>query len=150
MTQNSRLAVSIHILAYLAHRAGRDVSSTEIAGSVATHPVVIRRLLSVLVRAGLVQGRKGAAGGFRLAAAPEHITLHTIYRAVDPQPNLGLKNFSPNHRCPVGAKIEKVLHEIMVRAQAALETELARVTLADVGNQLSAICPGKARPATEA
>ena len=62
MTGNSRFAVSVHTLAYLAHRQGALVPSAEIASSVATNPVVIRRTLSALVKARLVSATKGAAG----------------------------------------------------------------------------------------
>src|SRR2546430_11145306 len=109
MTHHSRFAVSVHILAYLAYRGGVAVSSAEMAGSVDTNPVVIRRLLSALVAAGLVNTRKGAAGGFSLARATQRISLLDIYRAIEPAPNHGLSHFAPNQRCPVGAKIEQVL-----------------------------------------
>src|SRR3954463_12489549 len=105
MTGNSRFAVSVHVLAYLAYRKGAAVPSAEIAGSVDTNPVVIRRLLSALVKARLVTAQKGATGGFSLASTPGNISLLEIYRAVEPKPNYGMANFAPNHRCPVGAKI---------------------------------------------
>jgi len=143
MTGNSRFAVSLHILAYLAYRAGMSVPSAEIASSVDTNPVVIRRLLSALVKARLVKAQKGAAGGFSLASTPDNITLLDVYRAVEPQPDHGLRHFSPNHKCPVGAKIESILHPIFFKAQAGMEAELAHVTLGNVHSQLHSVCPGK-------
>src|SRR3954468_22554875 len=101
MTGNSRFAVSLHILTYLAYRAGVPVPSAEIAASVDTNPVVIRRLLSALVKARLVSAQKGATGGFSLMLAPAKISLLEIYRAAEPTPNQGLNHFAPNHRCPV-------------------------------------------------
>lgn len=143
MTGNSRFAVSVHILAYLAFRKGAAVPSAEIAASVATNPVVIRRLLSSLIKARLVKAQKGAKGGFSLASAPENISLLAIYRAAEPDPEHGLNRFTPNHRCPVGAKIEGILHQIFFKAQAGMEAELARSSIADVELQLHAVCPGK-------
>ncbi|MSU65445.1 MAG: Rrf2 family transcriptional regulator [Opitutus sp.] len=143
MTSHSRFAVSVHILAYLAFRTGAAVPSAEIAASVNTNPVVIRRLLAVLLRGRLVTVQKGARGGFTLARPPEQITLLAPYRAVEPQPDHGLRRFNPNHKCPVGAKIQAILHGVFPRAQAAMETELARVTLADVARQLHATGPTK-------
>ncbi|MEO7597856.1 MAG: Rrf2 family transcriptional regulator [Opitutus sp.] len=143
MTGNSRFAVSLHILAYLAYRAGMSVPSAEIAASVDTNPVVIRRLLSSLVKARLVKAQKGASGGFSLASTPDNISLLDVYRAVEPQPDHGLKHFSPNHKCPVGAKIESILHAIFFKAQAGMEAELAHVTVGQVHAQLHAVCPGK-------
>jgi Rrf2 family protein len=143
MTGNSRFAVSVHILAYLAFRKDVAVPSAEIASSVDTNPVVIRRLLSALVKAKLVSPHKGTSGGFRLAKDAQEISLSDIYDAVEPHPSQGLKRFAPNHRCPVGARIEEILHGVFGRAQAAMEGELARVTLAEVEEQLHSVCTAK-------
>ncbi len=143
MTGNSRFAVSVHVLAYLAYKVGAQVTSAEIASSVDTNPVVIRRLLSALVKARLVAGHKGVGGGFSLASAPANITLLDIYRAVEPQPDHGLDRFTPNHKCPVGARIETILRTAFFKAQTSMEAELARVSLEDVNQQLKAVCTGK-------
>lgn len=143
MTGNSRFAVSVHILAYLAYRSGGAVTSTEIASSVDTNPVVIRRLLSALVKAKIVNATKGAAGGFALAGPAKDVSLLDIYRAVEPKPDDGMKHFAPNHKCPVGAKIEAIIHGVFLKTQASMEAELAQVTLADVDHQLQSVCPGK-------
>ncbi len=143
MTANSRFAVSLHVLAYLAFRRGEAVSSAEIAESVDTHAVVIRRLLSALTRAKLVKSTKGAAGGFSLAIEPTAVTLLEVYRAMNPQPDRGLKHFSPNQACPIGAEIESVLEAIFQRARAKMEAELSQISLADLHAQLAAVCDGK-------
>jgi len=143
MTGNSRFAVSVHILAYLAYRQGVAVPSAEIAGSVSTNPVVIRRLLSALVKARLANTQKGATGGFSLASTPQNISLLDIYRAVEPDPNRGLRTFTPNQKCPVGAKIGSIIHSVFFKAQAGMEAELARVTLAAIDLELHPVCPGK-------
>jgi Rrf2 family protein len=143
MTGNSRFAVSLHILAYLVYRAGLAVPSAEIAASVDTNPVVIRRLLSALVKSRLVTAQKGATGGFSLAASAANISLLDVYRAVEPKPDHGLRSFAPNHKCPVGAKIEAILQGIFFKAQAGMEAELRYVTLANVHSQLHSACPSK-------
>jgi len=104
MTGNSRFAVSVHIIAYLAHRQCAAVPSGEIAASVDTNPVVIRRLRSALVQARIVTAQKGATGGFALALPPARISLRGIYRAVEPHPTHGLAHFAPNTQCPVAPK----------------------------------------------
>lgn len=136
MTGNSRFAVSVHILAYLAFRHGAAVPSAEIARSVSTHAVVIRRLLSQLVKAGFVVAHKGAAGGFALARPARQITLCDVYRAVEPHPQRGLDRFAPNHRCPVGARIADVLQQIFGDAQRQMERTLGEATIADVQRQV--------------
>ena len=144
MTHSSRLAVSVHALAYLAFRAGTPVTSPEIASSVGTNPVVIRRLLSALKAARLVSAQKGATGGFTLASAPGNITLLDIYRAVEPKGEQGLKHFAPCQKCPIGSKIVSVLEGAFFKAQSGMEAELQRITLAEVERQLKGVCPSKA------
>lgn len=143
MTGNSRFAVSVHILTYLAYQKERAVPSAEIAASVDTNPVVIRRLLSALVKARLVKAQKGAAGGFALASAAENVSLLDVYRAVEPRPNRGLRTFAPNHRCPVGAKIEHILESVFFKAQAGMEAELARENIAGIEREVRAVCPSR-------
>lgn len=135
--------MSVHILAYLVYRQGAAVPSAEIASSVDTNPVVIRRLLSALVKAKIVSAQKGAAGGFSLSRPPTAISLRDIYHAVEPNPTHGMAHFSPNTKCPVGAKIQSILSAAFVKAQTAMENELSLVTLAQVHEQLHAVCPGK-------
>jgi Rrf2 family protein len=143
MAGNSRFAVSLHILAYLTYRGGVAVPSAEIAASVDTNPVVIRRLLSALVKAGLVQAQKGATGGFTLARSPAAVSLVDVYHAVEPQPDTGLRHFAPNHKCPVGAKVEAIIQDLFARAQAGMEAELARMNLRDLHEQLHVVCHGR-------
>ncbi len=143
MSGNSRFATSVHVLAYLAYKAGGATTSAEIASSVDTNPVVVRRLLSALLKARLVTAHKGAAGGFGLASAPANITLLAIHRAVEPRPDHGLARFAPNHKCPVGARIKTILRTVFFKAQAGMEAELARVSLEDINQQIKPVCSGK-------
>ncbi|MFT3782964.1 MAG: Rrf2 family transcriptional regulator [Nibricoccus sp.] len=143
MVTNSRLAVSVHVLAYLAFKQGQPVSSAEIASSVNTHPVIIRRLLILLQRAHLVAAHKGARGGFYLASTPQNITLREVYRAVEPAPNFGMGNFEPNEKCPVGGKIAAALERAFSRAQSQMEAELANVSIADIHREVSTVCTAK-------
>jgi Rrf2 family protein len=133
MAASCRFAFAVHILAVLARQrtVGRACSD-KLASSVNTNPVVIRRLLSQLRTAGLVVTQKGSSGGAMLCCPPETIALDRVYRAVETKPSFGTHRQKPNQRCPVGAGIERVLGEVFSSAQSALESELARRTLADV------------------
>jgi len=143
MVANSRLAVSVHVLAYLAFKQGEPVSSAEIASSVNTNPVTIRRLLILLQRAHLVAAHKGAQGGFFLTSSPGNITLREVYRAVEPAPDFGMASFAPNTRCPVGHKITGVLEKAFSKAQAQMEAELAAISIADIHREVSSVCTAK-------
>lgn len=136
MAANSRFAVAVHVAALLAHRAARGeqwVSSSRLADSVRTNPVVVRRALSALASAGLIRTQAGRRGGACLARAPETIPLAEIYQAVDAGDGLLAPNPNPTNRaCPVSSFIGRALTPIFVDVDAAVEDTLARSTLADV------------------
>ena len=142
MKRDSRLSGVLHCLLHMAER-GTPVTSEWLARAMHTNPVVIRRLLSALVKARLVKAQKGAAGGFALASAAENVSLLDVYRAVEPRPNRGLRTFAPNHRCPVGAKIEHILESVFFKAQAGMEAELAREIIAGIEREVRAVCPSR-------
>jgi Rrf2 family protein len=129
---NSRFVVAVHVLTLLAQSGGEPVTSDDIAGSVNTNPAVIRRLLSLLARSGLVCSRLGAGGGARLGRPVAAITLLDVHRAVEPGPLFTMHPARPNPRCPVGRRIQVVIERSTRAAQQALEAELARRTVADV------------------
>ena len=132
MAASCRFAFAVHILTVLALKRDGSVTSETLAGSVNTNPVVIRRLMTELRRAGLVTTHMGAGGGAALTRAPEEITLNEVYRAVETGVSFSLHPQQPNQRCPVGRKIEVVLDAVFASAQQALESALASRTLAEV------------------
>lgn len=129
---NCRFTVSIHVLCLLAAKQKQPLTSEYIAGSVNTNPVVIRRLLAVLRRAGLVRSQPGVSGGWVLVADPKAINLGRVYQIVNPGTVFSLHARTPNPRCPVGGNIQRGLSTHYLKAQAAMEAELARSSIADV------------------
>lgn len=133
MQISSRFSVGVHILTLLATTpAGELLTSDRLAGSVNTNPVVIRRILGQLKKVGLVEVR-AAAGGTYLRRHPAAITLLEVYQAVEVvEGRLFSMHNAPNPKCPVGRNIQGALDGTLLRAQAALEKELAGVTIAQV------------------
>jgi Predicted transcriptional regulator len=126
---NTRLSVAIHILSLIA--ANPRESSEMIAGSVNTNPVVIRRMISQLKKAGILTSRPGVAGA-SLKRDPEDISLLDIYRAVQPHEELFAIHDKPNPNCQVGRQIQTTLDQTFHSVQQAMENELASKSLKDV------------------
>jgi Rrf2 family protein len=137
MSISSRFAVGAHILTLLAKGDGKPVTSDWIAGSANTNPAVVRRLLTMLAKAGLTTSQLGTGGGALLAKAAEDISLLDVYRAVDEGELFALHNAPPSERCPVGRTIQSALLCTMGRAEAALEAELAKTTIAELATTCS-------------
>jgi DNA-binding IscR family transcriptional regulator len=132
---NSRLTIAVHALTWLAlaHRRGREVlTSDEVAASINTNPVVVRRSLGDLRRASLVEVRHGTGAGWRLARAPGEISLAQVHDAVEHPPVFALHHTEPNLACPVGRGIRPALTGVYTGVEAALRRELDRTSIADV------------------
>ncbi|HVR43073.1 MAG TPA: Rrf2 family transcriptional regulator [Thermoanaerobaculia bacterium] len=138
MPSSSRFAVATHILTLLAVRGDEPTSSEMIASSVSTNPVVIRRLLSILSRSGLVHAVSGRHGGALLARDPREITLYDVYRAVEER-NLISLHAASDTKCPVGRKIHGVLESYCGRAEEAMSKYLRGVTLDQVVSETEAV-----------
>lgn len=132
MRISTRFSVGVHILALLHIARQKHITSDLIAGSVNTNPVVIRRLLSRLKQAGLVDVSPGVAGA-TLTRDPRDIRLLDVYDAVGAVAgSLFDTHKTPNPLCPVGAGIQTALEGSLAQAQAAMEQRLAATTLADI------------------
>jgi len=111
----------------------RPVTSTFLAGSIGTSPVMVRTIMGMLKQAGIINSSKGKTG-ITLARPLEQITLLDLWRAVDQSDADSLFHFheSPCPQCPVGGNIHAALDGRLEAAQQALEDQLQRTTMADV------------------
>lgn len=84
MTRSVRFSLSLRLLAALARARPAALTSAELAAAAGAHPVVVRRLLGRLARAGLTEAKSGREGGARLAVAPKRISLRAVWEAAEP------------------------------------------------------------------
>lgn len=136
MRINTRFPVAIHILAFIAIK-GSDSTSEEIAESVNTNSVVVRRLNSKLKKAGLLKIQNGTAGA-ELGRPAEEITLLDVLQAVRAKDDYLIFDTPqhPNYECPIGGHILEAITEPFQKAQNALEDALAQYTILDVVNYI--------------
>lgn len=135
---STRFAVAVHILTVLRYHQGRPVSSELIAASVNTNPVVVRRILSQLKKAGLVDAQLGSGGGFSLAGGADEIDLEQVFRAVEEDWSFPTHREPPSCECVVGRNVLPILERITERASKAMLEELAGVTIEDVAKKIGA------------
>jgi Rrf2 family protein len=133
---NSRFAVAVHVLTLMAWSDDEPLKSEQVAESVNTNPVVIRRMLCELAQAKLVVSQTGALGGSKLARKPDAITLLDVYRAIEYRGVFSLHRQPPSRRCPVGVNIETVLGNVLEEVDSAVEQVLAEITIADLVGRL--------------
>jgi Rrf2 family protein len=140
MKTSCRFAMAVHVLTVLAYKDGDRVTSSLLASSVNTNPVVIRRLLLALQEAKLVETRKGMGFGSRLSRSPARINLAQIFRAVEDSETFVLPPKKPNQACPVGHCIQSAVASVFTSAREALERDLERTTVADLVAKVKECC----------
>ena len=136
MVMNSRFPVAVHILTSLAYHPDAANSSTTLAKSVGTNPVVIRRLVSRLHRAGLVEARPGKDGGVELARRPETITLMDVYRAVEAGSPFIVPDKPENKACAVSCAMKRLLASVLADTERAISRSLDKVRLSDLVKEI--------------
>lgn len=138
MQISSRFTIAIHMLACMdVFKEEYKITSDFLASSIRVNPVIIRKILSQLKDAGLIEVKRGP-GGATIAKPLDEITFFDVYQSVDCIEENMLFHFheNPNPDCPVGKNIHQVLDDRLLQVQAAMERELKSITLADMSSDL--------------
>ena len=89
----------------------------------------LENILMQLRHAGLVESRRGAEGGYRLARPAAEVTLADVIRAID-GPLAGVSGARPETLEFTG--VAAPMRDVWIAVRASLRGVLERVTLADV------------------
>lgn len=106
--------------------------SSAIAESVGTNPVVIRRMMSELEKAGLINSTSGRSGGFELSRDANNISLACVYGAVENDTVFRMHKVDPAVECPIAVQLGRILMPRLRDAELALTRSLATTKLSEV------------------
>lgn len=112
------------------------MTSGYLADSINTNPVVVRRILSELQKAGLINTESGRSGGARLAKKAGAITLFDVYNAVDDGELFAYNPNDPNKTCSLSCKMKSVLMPVFDAASTALADKLRKIKLSDLVEEI--------------
>ena len=121
---------ALRAVLFLAQRApGESVAADAIADALGAPRNYLSKTLNALAREGIVSSMRGPTGGFRLAAAPERLTLAEVVRAFDGPPEhtvclLGGRPCRDDHPCDAHFRWKAVAHGVW--------EPLRRTTVADL------------------
>ena len=138
MQISSRFTIGLHILTAIdMFQKDYKVTSDFLAGSIRTNPVVVRKILGQLKKAGLIHSSQGVAG-ITMAKPLEEISFYDVYSAIEPVEDGDLFRFhdDPNPDCPVGLNIHELLDGKLREIQSAMEEKMRGYTLADLHDGL--------------
>jgi Rrf2 family protein len=131
MAANTRFATGVHAMVLLAAEPDGLKTSEEIAGKLNLNPVVVRRIFSLLGRAGLLESQKGPHGGSKLARSAKQISLADIYRALDGGELFHTAKLTSGQPGKVGAALKRAF----ARAEEAVREELEKTTLNQIAKK---------------
>jgi hypothetical protein len=135
LSESQKFPVAAHALAYLAHKqafcSSAAISSAALAASMPTNPVVVRRVTSMLAKAGLIATRAGSNGGAWLLKPAETIGLDQVLRAVHGHAHLGMPRPGAED-CPIAQKVPKAVGAAIAAADQAAAERLSHIMVSDL------------------
>lgn len=133
MQITERFTLAIHTMLCIATFSDKlKVTSTFIAHSTNSNPVIIRRILGQLKEANLVEVKAGVGGAY-IKKDPKDINLYHIFNAVEAIRS-DFFNFheNPNCQCPIGKNIHSILDGHLTKIQKAMFDEMKNTNLQDL------------------
>jgi Rrf2 family protein len=135
---DTRFPVSVHIMVSLAYHADELMNSEQLAQVVKTNPTFIRKLVSRLVDAGLVESYRGKGGGIKISKSPDQISLKDIYLAsLEEKPLLCAPKKPITKACPVSCSMNDILCKVIDGMEVTTQDYLSSMTLQDLLQQVT-------------
>ncbi len=132
---NSDFALALHCILLLAHYSGKMITSVQLSKIVSVHPVRVRKVLSLLKKAGYITSKEGSKGGFLLSCDTDIVKLDDIYQLTQRDVLNPKCHVCPDY-CKIGANIENVLVDIFTEADNKLQDFLMTYSLQDILDKL--------------
>jgi Rrf2 family protein len=135
MKKNSRISVAIHSVLHLS-MAGKPVTSEELGRCQNTNPVLIRRILGDLKKAGIVDSEKGHGGGWIALKSPATTSFQDILQALQdsllPKPI----KLEKSENCLIMKALCTTMDEFLEEADSMLSKKLAKISIQDLIDQI--------------
>jgi len=131
MKITSRFTLAIQTLLVIACFSEKTkVTSTFLSNSTNSNPVIIRRILGQLKKAGLVEIKAGVGGSY-IKKPLDEITLFDVFNAVNAA-DYEIFSFhdNPECNCPVGKNIHTILDSHLLQIQEVMNHQMKSTSLA--------------------
>ena len=134
---NAHFTIALHVLGFLASRKGEPLTSEVLAKTYGTSPVVLRRVLSKLQGAGLIETQRGVGGGSTLARKASAINLREAYEAVSSNAEI-LTRHPEGCAGSIAPVLATYVNDLLGEAEKAMLTKLEAVTVEAMDKQVRA------------
>jgi Rrf2 family protein len=137
--RDSRLSRMLHVLLHMA-RHDRPFTSEQISKMLTTNPVVVRRTMAGLRKAGFVRSEQGKGGGWTLAVPLTEVSLLDVYRAVGSPGLFAIGTEGAGETCGVARVVDQALEDSLQGAERLLLERFESTTLADLAEEFDRLC----------
>lgn len=137
MQASSKYTKAIHICIYLSMHSNEIVSSSILAESLSTNPVVIRKLLKILREGQIVNSVAGSKGGFELGKSPKEIDLWQLYLLMRDEDFFQRPKVNPD--CVVSSNLKVLVHDTFTSAEISMRESLQQKNIAHLTADLKSI-----------
>lgn len=128
--------VAVHAIVYLNHKKTHQ-SSEEIAENVCTNPARIRKIMAKLKKAGLIEAKLSAEGGYAFTKQAADVTLRDVFRATGERlVNIAWRSGDECAACPISRNMEPIVDRIFSQLDEAGQTLLQKTTIADLDGEI--------------
>lgn len=129
-------SIAVHAMVFLNSHPGR-YNSEILAHNVCTNPARIRKVMSKLKRAGLIDAKEGAVGGYSFVLDAKRTSLLVVFDALnEPVIATTWRSGDPGMDCAVAAGMANVMDTIFSEMDACCRNRLNAITIYDVTNWL--------------
>lgn len=130
-------SLAVHALVYLNHKK-MTLSSEALAENICTNPSRVRKVMSHLKKAGLVETHEGRKdGGYHFILDPGKLSLRTVAEAVDASFVSGnWKSGSSDMDCLVSSGMAGIMDRIYADLNEQSLKRLSEITIQDIDRQI--------------
>ncbi len=138
MSASTKLSAAVKALTFLAKDYPSAKNSIEISEHTGLNASKLRKLLSMLVKNGIVESAYGTAGGFRLKKEPADIDLQEIYCAIEDRKAFHLDVSKANGRSSSDtSKLNVYFLDLFSTIQVDIEDRMKEITLQSVIDKIN-------------
>lgn len=130
----AEFTLAVHALVYLVHK-GSVVSSTALAENICTNPARVRKVMSKLHKAALVESHKGQGSGYAAYPSTGQASLDAVLKALAEQPiEMSWRSGDMDQDCLVSSGMGAIMSNIYTKLNDACHRELSLITIADIND----------------
>ncbi len=134
---NGDFTLAVHALVFLNHKK-ETVSSDMLADNICTHPARVRKVMTLLKKAKLVETKEGRpSGGYLFTLDAKKLTLKDIAKAVSADfVSADWRSGSIDKDCLVSSGMGRIMDSIYTELNTLCYDRLTKTTVADIDRQI--------------